>query len=151
MFVGYCSRGVSIPDPFPLTSLADFGDDVTIVPFHPRRAQWVKDRMNPLATATNQHSAVSTGFGQYPVHRWISFPLRQLWWPIPSLTPRRRTLLRRLHYSKSIVWWRQCYSMGRHSRAWQDTISCCCRKSDRNTLSGWNCSALCYSVHPRSV
>jgi hypothetical protein len=31
-------------------SLADFADDVTVVPFHPRRAQWVNNRMKPLAT-----------------------------------------------------------------------------------------------------
>ena len=42
-----------------------------------------------------------------------------------------------------IVW-------GRNNRTWQDTISCCCRKYDQNTLSGWNCSVLCYSVHPSS-
>jgi hypothetical protein len=46
-----------MPDPFPLTSLADFADDVTVVPFHPRRAQWVKDRVKPLATVAHQHSA----------------------------------------------------------------------------------------------
>ena len=33
-----------MPDPFPLTSLADLADGVTDVPFHPKDAQWVKDR-----------------------------------------------------------------------------------------------------------
>ena len=46
-----------MPDPFPLTSLADFADDVTVVPFHPRRAQWVKGRLKPLATVKHQHFA----------------------------------------------------------------------------------------------
>jgi hypothetical protein len=45
-----------MPDPYPLTSLADFADDVTVVPFHPRRAQWVKDWVKPLATVAHQHS-----------------------------------------------------------------------------------------------
>ena len=39
MFLVYCSRYGSIPDPYPLTSLADCADDVTIVPFHSRRDQ----------------------------------------------------------------------------------------------------------------
>jgi hypothetical protein len=59
MLVGYCSKGGSIPDPFPLTSLADLADDVTVVPFHPKHAQWVKDRVKPLVMVTNQHFAVS--------------------------------------------------------------------------------------------
>jgi hypothetical protein len=45
-----------------------------------------------------------TGLGQYPVHRWILFPLRHERWPIPSIPPRRWTLCRRLHYSTSIFW-----------------------------------------------
>jgi hypothetical protein len=53
--------------PFPLTSLADLADGVTVVPFHPKHAQWVKDRVNST---------------------------------------------------------------------WQNTIGCCCRKSDRYTLLG---------------
>jgi hypothetical protein len=46
-----------MPDPFPLTSLADLADGVTVVPFHPKHAQWVKDRMKLLAMVTNQHFA----------------------------------------------------------------------------------------------
>ena len=69
------------------------------------------------------------------------FHLRQQWLPIPSLPPRRWTLCRPLRYS------RQCYGVEKHNRTWQDTISCCRRKSDRNTQSGWNCSTLSYSVH----
>ena len=46
MLVRYCSRYGSMPGPFPLTSLADFADGVTVLQFHPRRAQWVKDRVN---------------------------------------------------------------------------------------------------------
>ena len=57
-----------MPDPYPLTSLADFADDVTVVPFHPRRAQWVKDRMKPLATVTRRHSAVSGSHVQHAQH-----------------------------------------------------------------------------------
>ena len=34
--------------PYPLTSQADFADDVTVVPFYPRRAQWAKDRMKRI-------------------------------------------------------------------------------------------------------
>ena len=78
-----------------------------------------------------------TGLGQYPVHRWIP--------------PRRRTLSRHLHYATSIVWGRQYYGVGRHNGTWQDTISCCRRTSDRNTLQGLNCSAICYSVYSSSM
>ena len=45
---------------------------------------------------------------------------------------------------------RQCYGVGRHNSTWQNTIGCCRQKSDRYTLSGWNCLALCHSVHPSS-
>jgi hypothetical protein len=45
MLVRYCSRYGSMPAPFPLTSQADLTDEVTVVPFHPRRAQWVRDRV----------------------------------------------------------------------------------------------------------
>jgi hypothetical protein len=41
------------------TKLTDFGDKETVVPFHPRRAQYMKDRVKRLATVTHQHSAVS--------------------------------------------------------------------------------------------
>ena len=54
MLVGYCSKCGSMPDPFPLTSLADLA-----VPFHPKLAQWVKDWVKLLAMVTNQHFAVS--------------------------------------------------------------------------------------------
>jgi hypothetical protein len=53
--VGYCSKCGSMPDPFPLKSLADLADGVTVVPFHPKHAQWVKDRVKLLAMVTNQH------------------------------------------------------------------------------------------------
>ena len=59
MLVGYCSKCGSMPDPFPLTSLADLADGVTVVQFHPKHAQWVKDRVKLLAMVTNQHFAVS--------------------------------------------------------------------------------------------
>jgi hypothetical protein len=42
----YCTQ-------LPLTSLADLADGVTVVPFHPKHAQWVKDRVKLLAMATN--------------------------------------------------------------------------------------------------
>ena len=48
-----------MPDPFPLTSLSDFADDVTVVPFYLRRAKWLKDRVKPLVAVTRQHSTVS--------------------------------------------------------------------------------------------
>jgi hypothetical protein len=48
-----------MPDPFPLTSLDDLADGVTVVPFHPKHAQWVKDRVKLLSMVTNQHFAVS--------------------------------------------------------------------------------------------
>ena len=54
MFLGYCSRYGSMPDPYPLTSLAACADDVTVVPFHSRRVQWVKDRVKPLAKVTHR-------------------------------------------------------------------------------------------------
>jgi hypothetical protein len=57
-----------MPELCPLTSLADFADDVTVVPFHPRCAQWVKDRMKPLATVTHRHSAVSGSHIQHAQH-----------------------------------------------------------------------------------
>jgi hypothetical protein len=41
-----------MPNPFPLTSLADLADGVTVVPFHPKHAQWVKDRAKLLAMVT---------------------------------------------------------------------------------------------------
>jgi hypothetical protein len=34
-------------------------DGVTIVSFHPKHAQWVKDRVKLLAMVTNQHLALS--------------------------------------------------------------------------------------------
>jgi hypothetical protein len=42
-------------NPFPLTSLADLADGVAVVPFHPKHAQWVKDRVKLLAMVTHQH------------------------------------------------------------------------------------------------
>ena len=57
MFVEYCSRNESMPNPFSLTVLPDFGDDVTVVTFHSRRVQRVKDRLKPQATVTHQHFA----------------------------------------------------------------------------------------------
>jgi len=57
-----------MPDQFPLTSLADFADDVTVVPFHPRRAQWVKYRVKPLATVTHKYYAVSGSQVQHAQH-----------------------------------------------------------------------------------
>jgi hypothetical protein len=46
----YWSDGlVKNADPFPLTSLADLADGVTVVPFHSKHAQWVKDRVKLLA------------------------------------------------------------------------------------------------------
>jgi hypothetical protein len=48
-----------MPDPFPLTSLDNLADGVTVVSFHPKHAQWVKDRVKLLAMVTNQHFAVS--------------------------------------------------------------------------------------------
>ena len=59
MLVGYYSTYGSLPDPCPLTSLANFADDLTVVPFHPRRARGAKDLVKSLATVTHQHSAVS--------------------------------------------------------------------------------------------
>ena len=56
-----------MPNPFPLTSLADFAVDVNVVPFHPRRAQWVKDRVKPLATIRHQYSAVLGSHVQHVV------------------------------------------------------------------------------------
>jgi hypothetical protein len=41
-----------MPDPFPLTSLADLADGVTVVPFHPKHAQWVKNRVKLLDMVT---------------------------------------------------------------------------------------------------
>jgi transposase len=66
------------------------------------------------------------------------FHLGQQWWPFSCLQPCRRTICRRLRHSTSIVWWWQCYGVGRHSSTWQNTIGCCRRKSDRYTLSGWD-------------
>ena len=57
-----------MPDQFPLTSLADFADDVTVVPFYPRRAQWAKDRVKSLLMVTDQHSAVSGSQVQHVQH-----------------------------------------------------------------------------------
>jgi hypothetical protein len=34
-----------MPNPFPLTSLADLADGVTVVPFHTKHAQWVKNAL----------------------------------------------------------------------------------------------------------
>jgi len=68
MLVGYYSTYGSLKDPCPLTSLANFADDVTVVPFHPRRAQGVKDRVKSLATVTHQHSAVSGSYVQHAQH-----------------------------------------------------------------------------------
>jgi hypothetical protein len=41
-----------MPNPFPLTSLADLADGVTVVSFHPKRVKL-------LVMVTNQHFAVS--------------------------------------------------------------------------------------------
>jgi predicted RNA binding protein YcfA (HicA-like mRNA interferase family) len=54
--------------PVPLSSLVEFADDVTVVPFHPRRAQCVKDRMKALATVAHQYSAVSGSHVQHAQH-----------------------------------------------------------------------------------
>jgi hypothetical protein len=59
MLVGYFSKCGSMPDPFPLKSLTDLADGVTVVPFHPKHAQWVKNRVKLLDMVTNQHFAVS--------------------------------------------------------------------------------------------
>jgi hypothetical protein len=48
-----------MPDPFPLKSLVDLADGVTVVPFHPKHAQWVNNRVKLLDMVTNQHFAVS--------------------------------------------------------------------------------------------
>ena len=48
-----------MPDPFLLTSLVDLANGVTVVQFHPKHAQWVKDRVKLLAMVTNQHFAMS--------------------------------------------------------------------------------------------
>ena len=50
-------------------SLADFADDVTVVLYHPRRAQWVKDRVKPLATVTHQHLQCQV----------VSYDMRNVW------------------------------------------------------------------------
>ena len=57
-----------MPAPFPLTSLADLADEVTVVPFHSRRAQWVRDRVKSLVTVTHQYSAVSGSRVQHAQH-----------------------------------------------------------------------------------
>ena len=57
-----------MPAPFPLTSLADFANEVTVVPFHTRRAHWVRDRVKPQATVTHQYAAVSGSRVQHPQH-----------------------------------------------------------------------------------
>jgi hypothetical protein len=49
-------------DPFPLTSLADLADGVTVVPFHSKHAQWVKDRVKLLAMVANQHKRLPNEF-----------------------------------------------------------------------------------------
>jgi hypothetical protein len=38
--------------------MLDLADGVTVVPFHLKHAQWVKDRVKLLAMVTNQHFAV---------------------------------------------------------------------------------------------
>ena len=45
--------------PISLKSLADLADGVTVVPFHPKHAQWVKNRVKLLDMVTNQLFAVS--------------------------------------------------------------------------------------------
>ena len=71
-----------------------------------------------------------------PAIRPIVLPRHRAARLIPSIPSHRRTLCRRLRYSTSVIWWRQCYGLGRHNRVRQDTISCCHRTSDRNALSG---------------
>jgi hypothetical protein len=44
-----------MPNPFPLTSLTDLADGVTVVSFHTKHAQWVK----LLAMVAHQHFTVS--------------------------------------------------------------------------------------------
>jgi hypothetical protein len=56
-----------MPDQFTLASLADFVD-VTVFPFHPRRCQWGRYRVKPLATVTHQDSAVSCSHVQHAQH-----------------------------------------------------------------------------------
>ena len=75
-----------MPDPFPLTTLADFADDVTVVPFHPRRAQWLKDRVKPLNVVTHRHSAVSV-VTYNTCNMWSSVAaVMGRCWPEPGLT-----------------------------------------------------------------
>ena len=61
-----------MPDPSPLTSLADLADGV---PFHPKHAQWVKNWVKLMAMVTNQHFAVSDSralLAQHVVERFTA-------------------------------------------------------------------------------
>ena len=53
-----------MPDPFPITSMADFADDLTVVPFHPRCSMGERSG----ETAGHQHSAVSGSLVQHAQH-----------------------------------------------------------------------------------
>ena len=55
-------------DPFPLKSLADLADGVTVVPFHPKHTQWVNNRVKLLDMVTNQHLAVSDSHALHAQH-----------------------------------------------------------------------------------
>ena len=50
------------------TQLADFGNNVTVVPIHPKRAQYVTDRVKRLATVAHRHSAVSGSHVKHAQH-----------------------------------------------------------------------------------
>ena len=67
MLVGYCSRYGLMPDQSTLASLADFVD-ATVFLFHPRRGQWGRYRVKPLATVTHPDYAVSCTHVQHAQH-----------------------------------------------------------------------------------
>jgi predicted RNA binding protein YcfA (HicA-like mRNA interferase family) len=50
------------------TQLADFADNVMVVPYHPRRAQSVKELVKRLATIAHQHSDVSGSHVKHVQH-----------------------------------------------------------------------------------
>ena len=81
MLVGYCSKCGSMPDPFPLKSLADLAHGVTVVPFNPKHAQWVKNRVKLLDMVTYQHFAVSDSHALLAQHVVERCPAEMWRWP----------------------------------------------------------------------
>jgi hypothetical protein len=71
-----------MPNPLPLTSLADLANGVTVFPFHPKQAQWVNDRVKLLAMVTHQHFYWSDGLVKNALFNNILYTINKFYFDI---------------------------------------------------------------------